>query len=162
MTYEECRVELEKILKMKIFIDRYSIDVDYKNECGYELCRINSKKLYAINTSCPLFKFISDDLKCQVIDVLFELVKTPQGERIPEQERKYYLKHKFFNFGDDSYLRIPLPNSLSETSSDSIWMGWNLKQNEFTREEINNLKKKYNVNLEDFDEISTEEVDIVY
>ena len=85
-----------------------------------------------------------------VIKAAIKLADTPPGERIPEE--KFYLKHRWMKFqgnkDTEKYYRlniatgIPYLGSKFQDEDD---------QTEFTKKEIEEIKKKYKTSLEDYE-----------
>jgi hypothetical protein len=94
--------------------------------------------LFDENTS---FEIIS-----KLLRLIAEYTTTPVSER--EDEKKYYLRHKLLYGGSVNYLNFD--------NSTELWKLNNKSQNEytqtqFTQEEIDGIKKGYNVDLKDFE-----------
>lgn len=85
----------------------------------------------------------------EMFEACLELAKTPIEER---EEKKYLLKHKF--------LETPGINYLNKID-DYCFLGDRNNNNEcrthFTIQEIEEIKKKYNTTLDDFEIIEVEE-----
>lgn len=88
----------------------------------------------------------------ELIKKSLELAETPLSER--EDEKKYYLKHRFIN----SYLTRRYVNLfknegiiLSDRHEDRIY------KTKFTRKEIEELKEKFDTDLKDFEIVEVED-----
>lgn len=87
----------------------------------------------------------------EVIKAAVELAETPPEER--EDEKKYYLRHKLLYGGSVNYLNFD--------NSTKWWKLNNKSQNDytqtqFTQEEIDGIKKGYEVDLKDFEIVEVE------
>ncbi|MDU3456642.1 MAG: hypothetical protein E7F47_01905 [Peptoniphilus harei] len=117
---------------------------EYKNKII--IGKIKRKSIYIDNDVCmPQEDF-------EVIKAAIELAETPPEER--EDEKKYYLRHKLLYGGSVNYLNFD--------NSTKWWKLNNKSQNDytqtqFTQEEIDGIKKGYDVDLKDFEIIEVEE-----
>lgn len=88
----------------------------------------------------------------EVIKAAMELAETPPEER--QEEKKYYLKHRFLEDGSRSYLNSDYRfQELYLNGSDQF----EEIQTQFTQEEIDEIKEKYDTTLDDFEQIEVEE-----
>lgn len=88
----------------------------------------------------------------EVIKAAMELAETPPEER--EEEKKYYLKHRFLDGQQTDYLNFSREIGLFKLST---MEHYDNKQTRFTQEEIDIIKKEYNTTLDDFEQIEVEE-----
>lgn len=96
---------------------------------------------------------ISYPHESEVVKAAVEYANTPLDER--QEEKKYYLRHKFMcGFEKDTFLNVDDLNR-------AVYLGNNAQsssiQTQFTQEEIDEIKKKYNTDLKDFEIIEVEE-----
>ena len=95
---------------------------------------------------------ICDDEDFNMIKASVKFAETPLDER--EEEKKYYLRHKWIKGTCDNYLNFYksrtgyVINDKTET---------NTCKTQFTRKEIDEIKKKHNTDLSDFYEDEVEE-----
>ncbi len=92
----------------------------------------------------------------ELLDLCAEYAKTPIEER--EYVKKYclYLKRTKRNFFDDigNYLTLNIKNN---TFSLDVGVETANLTSEFTQEEIDEIKEKFNTDLEEFEQIEVEE-----
>ncbi len=99
-----------------------------------------------------------DDLKHERKEKLFNLIveyaRTPIEER--EEPKKYYLKHKWLTNNGGSYncLNFYVDENKYLIESGTTMCGY---KTQFTQAEIDNIKEKFNTDLEDFELIEVEE-----
>lgn len=94
--------------------------------------------------------------KNDLLKICVEYAQTPLTER--EEEKKYYLvkKHKAF-YEYSKYLNRQLGNNtycLNTEYNSAIW------QTQFTQKEIDEIKEKFNTDLEEFKQIPVEEIEV--
>lgn len=88
----------------------------------------------------------------ELIRKALELAETPLSRR--EEEKKYYLKHRFIKtWEDDKYLNYIQGNYaiLMDKSQDPKY------KTKFTKKEIEELKEKFDTDLSDFELIKVED-----
>lgn len=121
------------------------------------LAKISKKYKYTINTFYREFMDLNEGDKGLLFDLIFEYISTPVDER--EEEKKFYLKHKFLC--DNSAIRL-YDVYLNYRCIDDKYFIYNLEQNEniktkFTLKEIEEIKKKFNTDLDDFELVEVED-----
>lgn len=88
----------------------------------------------------------------EVIKAAMELAETPPDER--QEEKKYYLKHRFLGHRNYSYLNY-------DQKLQKLYLNDKVRidyvQTQFTQEEIDEIKEKYKTTLDDFEQIEVEE-----
>ena len=87
----------------------------------------------------------------ELIRKALELAETPLDER--EEEKKYYLKHKFINFHTAvEYINLTTTGNvvLSDRLEDHYY------KTKFTKAEIEEFKKRFNTDLNDFELVEVE------
>lgn len=92
------------------------------------------------------FSFKSD---IEMFEACLELAKTPLEERV--EEKKYLLKHKFLETRGINYLNVGDCYFLADKNDENDY------KTHFTIQEIEEIKKKYNTSLDDFEIIEVEE-----
>lgn len=89
----------------------------------------------------------------ELLDLCVEYVKTPIEER--EEEEKFYLrkKHKaFYEYSEYLNRHTGISSYCLNTNYDSaIWKA------QFTQKEIDEIKERFNTDLEEFEQIEVEE-----
>lgn len=107
--------------------------------------KIYSKVIFINNDICRPEDFV-------VIKAAVELAETPPEER--EKEKKYYLKHRFLENGNCRYLNY-------DKEFQELYLNDRAQfgeiQTQFTQEEIDEIKEKYDTTLGDFEIIEVEE-----
>lgn len=95
------------------------------------------------------FAEMGENLRVLLLDTLYEYARTPVEER--ENEKKYYLVHKWFCDGVAKYLcydRFPDEYFLyNRRLPDDKW------QIEFTKKEIEEIKERFGTDLKDYEMI---------
>ncbi len=94
-----------------------------------------------------------DDKDVKMIKAAVEFAETPIDDR--EEEKKFYLKHRYFKHWDDvQYLTFDYIHNCA-------YLGCKLSicqaMQQFTLKEIEEIKKKFNIDLKDFEMIEVEE-----
>lgn len=156
---------IKRVEKLGFTIEYYKNPFsNIKSNCDYDLITIsaNNQVLVKIWTNCQYaISTISDghsnylygyDVQ-ELYKLCFEYTSTPVEDR--EEEKKYYLKHRFLvEVGDCNYLNSD--HSLREfylndkSQSEKI-------QTQFTLKEIEEIKKKFDTDLKDFELVEVEE-----
>lgn len=158
-------------MKTKEFIERVKslgLDVEYDYHSYEEnlevvlfnalIANVSNDCEYEFDTNYPDFRKLSKKRKKDLFELLVEYSSTPIEER--EQEKKYYLKHKFLqndyyydNDDEHCYLNNYTPkNNLllkSKAATDDY-------KTQFTKQEIEEIKKDFNTSLDDFEIIEVE------
>lgn len=91
------------------------------------------------------FSFKSD---IEMFEACLELAKTPLEERV--EEKKYLLKHKFLETPGFNYLNEADCYFLADKNDENDY------KTHFTLKEIEEIKKKHNTSLDDFEIIEVE------
>lgn len=123
------------------------------DSCGEAVGSVNLKAKFEIYIDFrdPRNK-LSEDEREKIYVLLTKLAETDPQDR--EEEKKYCLKHKWLRLGEDVefYLNI---------NSDIDYFLSRIKETDFktqfTLEEIDDIKRKFNTNLEDFELIEVME-----
>lgn len=112
-----------------------------------------------INSECENKIWVSittwcDDKDFNMIKAAVEFAETPIEER--EEEKKFYLEHRYFRFynGSSKYLGMDLLKDKPDLYS-KIAYEW--VKNQFTLKEIEEIKKKFDTDLADFELVEVEE-----
>ena len=90
------------------------------------------------------------------VDKLFELLveyaETPPDER--EEEKKFYLKHRWLNLDTDNYLHLDVDDGSCMLNDNEEFSFTKIK---LTEKEIKEIKEKFNTDLADFELVEVEE-----
>ena len=145
MTYEEFKAAVEDTGKYYVTEDIDSVFVIRKNFSSGSI-RISKNVVAFIEFKFDAYGKDEADL----IRAVLELAETPLEKREPE--KKYYLKHKFLGTPPEVYLNIYEGEYLILNSIET-----KEAQTTFTLKEIEDIKNKYDVTLEDFEMIEVEQ-----
>lgn len=88
----------------------------------------------------------------KVYVLLTKLAETDPQDR--EEEKKYYLKHKWLYSRNCNYLNFKSDENSYMLSYSYDWYG---HKKQFTKAEIDKIKEKFNTNLEDFEIVEVEQ-----
>ena len=141
MKYKEFR-EYLKINEIHTQEDKERIIAAYQ----YEISKIEERSIIFL---ISLVDFPRD---FQLLKKAIELAETPLDER--EEEKKYYLKYRFINkYTVVEHIKRVITGEaiLSDRHGDLVL------QTKFTKAEIEELKKRFNIDLNDFDFIEAED-----
>ncbi|WP_099321130.1 hypothetical protein [Anaerococcus sp. Marseille-P3625] len=141
-------------MKTKEFIKRVEelgLDVDIKN--GYinidgdyfNGCYISIDEPFTINTDFG-------GVKKPLFDLLVEYASTPPEDR--EEEKKFYLKHRWMAYENENNLTLCFPTGKYYLSHSTENNGY---KTTFTLKEIEEIKKKFDTDLADFELVEVEE-----
>ena len=145
---------IEKVKELGFKVEKVEADENFleiKNE-NKVIAYVSISCVFEISTNYLEFTKLFEIKKKQLFDLLIEYSATPIEER--EKEKKYYLKHKFLmsNSGDN-YLNY-------RTYFDNWFLNNNTMykncRTQFTKQEIEEIKEKFNTSLDDFEIIEVE------
>ena len=152
---------IEKVKELGFDVEVKSIDdfikIEHKivirnkeNKCV--VSALWAERVYEFDNRWESFTKLTEETKKQLFDLLVKYSSTPIKER--EEEKKYYLKHKFLtNSFRDYYLNY-------KTKYDDYILSDDKKQEnyktQFTKQEIEEIKEKFNTSLDDFEIIEVE------
>lgn len=132
--------------------DRYLyIEYGYYN---YVVATIYMTQRYWLSISYNYDIELDENIKKELYELCFEYTVTPPDER--EEEKKFYLKHKYFKCinGDSRYFQIYESNGAPWLNAMDSIMGY---KKQFTKKEIEEIKERFNTDLADFEEVEVEE-----
>ena len=115
----------------------------YNSNC---LAKISKKFQYTINTFYREFMDLNEENRSLLFDLTDEYISTPTNER--EEPTKYYLKHKWIKTEGYNYLNFEIKDNNYICASQNKS---NIYQTQFTKEEIEEIKRKLNTDLSDFE-----------
>lgn len=140
-----------ELVKMDIQIEKCGKYL-YLARCEDNIASIKLDEKFNIDTDYVAFRNnLSEDEQEKVYVLLTKLAETDPKDR--EEEKKYYLRHKWLADSDD-YLNFYIEHNeynLSTANNFSVF------KTQFTQAEIDELKRKFKTNLEDFEMIEVEE-----
>lgn len=135
-----------------IKINGYSVLLKMTINGKYKpMVRISSINSYELDTTYLYFSDLANDEKQDLFKIVTEFAATKPEDR--EDEKLFYLKNtSFFTHDYDGYLNFDncefyMLNSRDETKG---------HKTKFTLEEIEEIKKKFNTTLEDFELIEVD------
>ena len=142
---EENDYEFYKSLEYKTITLRREIGID-----GFitNHITINSKtenQVFIGNGHC-------DEKDLNMIKASIEYAETPPEDR--EGEKKFYLKHRWLNLETDNYLHLDVEDGSCILDDD---VEFEFTKIELTKKEIEEIKKKFNTDLKDFELVEVED-----
>ena len=143
--------ELKRIAKENDY-EYFKSTIDYKfvKKDSNNYITINSKYENRIWTA---IQGKCDDKDFNMIKAAIEFAETPLEDR--EQEKKFYLKHRWLKNGEDySYLNFEI-SGLYYSLNNKHEASW--AKTKFTLEEIEEIKEKFDTDLKDFELMEVEE-----
>ena len=98
--------------------------------------------------------FYCDERDFNMIKAAVELAETPIEDR--EEEKKFYLRHKWMRNinGLSRAFKINIEDGTADVGFMCPSLGY---KNQFTKKEIEEIKKKFNTDLADFKEVEVKE-----
>lgn len=149
LTTKEFIKEVEK-LELKTSEVSHAILIYY----GYcQVASVYKNELFSADTAYAAFDGLAEELRGKLYNLIDAYARTPLEDR--EEPQKVYLRHKWLKNIDNHkcYLNRFL---------DRYYFLGNLTENscyktQFTQAEIDEIKEKLNVSLEDFEQIPVEE-----
>lgn len=115
---------------------------------------VNKNNLSRISTDFGGWWNIEDEDKSKLLDLIVEFAKTPVEDR--EEEKRYYLRHKWVNSKTNNYLHFSEENNFYNLSVYKSFDAWKT-QLQFTEKEIEEIKKKFDTDLKDFELVEVKE-----
>lgn len=141
MTYEFFKKEIKK-LGLKFIINDNSIIVANESDT---VCYVEKHRRYDFYFYCE-FYFLEESLQQKLFRLVVGLARTSITNREePHTKKRWYLKHKYLNKWGNNYLQKDLFNDLSLDKKKYDF----ITQCTFTKDEIEELKKR--INLNDFE-----------
>lgn len=121
---------------------------------SYQVAYIRKSQRFYAGTTCWFRDYLPEELQEKTFNLLVEYARTPIEER--EEPKKYYLKHKWLTNNGGSYncLNFYADENQYLIESGTTMCGFKTK---FTLEEIEELKKKLNTDLKDFEIVEVQE-----
>lgn len=154
------------MIKTKEFIKKveelgYLVDDNYyhyweiKNNKNYLIAVVSKDVLYKISTDSGYWDDISDEDKNKLLELIVEFASTPVEDR--EEEEKFLIQHKYL------VSKNLLPVNLAWNKLKDVYRSINLKvdnhiyQAQFTFKEYEEIKKKLNTDLADYELVEVED-----
>ena len=152
-------------MKTKEFIKKveelgYSFSSSYycweiRNKKNHLIAVVSKDVLYKISTDSAYWDVIPDEDKNKLLELIVEFASTPVEDR--EEEKKFLIKHKYL------VSKNLLPVNLAWNKLKDVYRSINLKvdnhiyQAQFTFKEYEEIKKKLNTDLADFELVEVED-----
>ena len=136
-------------INLKVTEDIYAFYIESKNKT---LAIVSKSEKCLIGINYQNFSEQEEKLRQTLFDVIYEFASTPPEER--QEEKKYYLRHKFLDSLQTNYLNFSREIELFKLST---LKHDNNKQTQFTMGEIDEIKEKFDTDLKDFEIIEVEE-----
>ena len=120
-------------------------NVDYKLTDKYceNNITINYLRKKRLWISTP---FHCDERDFEMIKAAVEFAETPLEDR--EEEKKFYLRHKWLNLDTDNYLHLDVDDGSCMLDDDEEFSYTKIK---LTKKEIKEIKERFNTDLADFE-----------
>lgn len=128
-----------------------------KDEYEINVAHVNKIILSQMSTDYMEWDEVYNEDKEKLFDLLIEYAKTPIEDR--EEEKKFWIQHKFM------VSKNLLPVNLAWNKLKDVYRSINLKvdnhiyQAQFTFKEYEEIKKKLNTDLKDFELVEVVDVD---
>lgn len=113
---------------------------------------ISEEYSYGIDTQYSEFDGLSEAERHELFHICFLYASTPLRERA--DEKKYYLRHKWLEDPDINYLNFKYNTDTYYLESESENK---LVKTQFTLEEIDVIKRKFNTDLKEFEIMEVKE-----
>lgn len=158
---------IEKVEKLGFTIEYYKNPFsNIKSNCDYDLITIsaNNQVLVKIWTNCQYaISTVSDghsnylygyDVQ-ELYKLCFEYTSTPVEDR--EEEKKYYLKHRWLTEGGFYRFVKHHTKAYGKKYELASWTYGDTSDMQYTLKEIEEIKKKFDTDLSDFELVEVEE-----
>ena len=145
MTYEEF---LKGVDELGFKVGNHFENLKITNVKNETVAYVHKENVGEVDTFHYGFKSLETSEKLKLLDLCVELAKTPLEER---ESKKYFLKHKFI-FDKQAYLA---------KNEKYFWLMIKIRTDadyqQFTLDEIEGIKEKFGVTLEDWELVEVEE-----
>ena len=130
--------------------DRYLyIEYGYYN---HVVATIYMTQRYWLSISYNYDIELDENIKKELYELCFEYTVTPPDER--EEEKKFYLKHRWLNLDTDNYLHLDVDDGCCMLDDNEEFSFTKIK---LTEKEIEEIKEKFDTDLNDFELVEVEE-----
>ena len=158
---------IEKVNKLGFGIEYYKNPLSNVGlRCDYDLFTIylEDKDLVEIWTNCRYaISTISDGHSCyitgydvkELYKLCFEYASTPVEDR--EEEKKYYLRHRWLTEGGFYRFVKHHTKAYGKKYELASWTFGDTSDMQYTLKEIEEIKKKFDTDLKDFELVEVEE-----
>lgn len=147
---------IEKVEELGFEVNSNGSIISVKNskEDYMTVADIGKENEFEVNTFNYLFYYVKDNTKKDLFDLMVKYASTPIEER--EEEKEYYLKHKWLNLKHENVKYLVCTLSSDEYKLGTGFNGVGFKT-QFTQKEIEEIKEKFDTDLGDFEIIEVEE-----
>ena len=155
MTYEEF---LKGVDELGFVFEDGVYAVWVKNRECRTLARVDKHNLLCVDMNFHSYLVLAPDVRRNIFDLCVELAKTPLEERKPV--KKYYLIHKLIGKRNIAYLHLDLNDGSFLTGIESVYINFFEEEHtkvQFTLAEVEEIKEKFGVTLEDWELVEVEE-----
>lgn len=143
---------IKELQKMNLQVEINKNYLNIINCDGRIIACICSYRKFVVDTNYVDFRNLAEDEQEKIYVLLTKLAETDPKDR--EEEKKYYLKHKWIIDYERVYLNFYFEENrymLSSNDNDAYF------KTKYTQSEIDEIKRKFNTDLEDFELIEVEE-----
>ena len=157
MRYKEFKEKVEDWGKVYGYKPVVTVDFNYVN-IGLEgdvlydiICEIHKTQRCVIDLNWTPFRNLSENAKGHLFNIVTEFAATKPEDREDEKVKRYKFRHKYLGGRNSNYLKY-------DTVGGNWILGHDIKTYDFKGEfTIDELKEKFNSNLDDWEIIEVEE-----
>lgn len=117
---------------------------------------VNKNNLSRISTDFVGWWDISDEDKSKLLDIIVEYAKTPIKDR-KDKEKRYYLKHRWLTEGGFYRYVKHHTKAYGKKYELASWTYGDTSDMQYTFKEIEEIKKKFDTDLKDFELVEVED-----
>lgn len=144
---------VEELEKMNLRAEKLENNLIVTKSKQWYIASIDLERKFEISTNFSAFEEqLTEDEIEKLYFLLTKLAETDPEDR--EEEKKYYLRHKWLDSDRWNYLNFYITDDSCELSDKPS--GKTCKT-QFTQKEIDEIKERFNTNLEDFEQIPVED-----
>ena len=143
---------IKRVEELGYYVSIHDHWIDIEADGDEIIAVVDVDTMLAVDTDWCAWNYLPKMHKIKLFDWLMEYVKTPIDER--EEPKKYYLRHKWIKSKKYNYLIMDIDGSGFDIGGTDL-PDWS--KTKFTREEIDEIKQKFNTDLSDFEEEEVEE-----
>ena len=137
----------EKVEKLGFRTTHVNAYIYIENRMVDTCAMVNEYNCYEVNTDMEDFYELEEETKKELFNLLVEYSSTPIKER--KAKKRYYVKHKFLmNATSSFYLNYKTEDKKYVLSGSLETDDYKTK---FTKQEIEEIKKKFNTSLDGFE-----------
>lgn len=144
--------EVEK-LGFEVEEDTGAIEIYFNN---VRIAYVYRYEIFSVNTAYIPFDVLSKEFVEKLYNLIDAYARTPLNER--EEEKKFYLKQnlkdKWLERNAFYYLNLNIDKNIYLIDS---YANTDTFKTQFTQAEIDEIKERFNTNLEDFEQIPVED-----